>query len=352
VALELSQDRVLVDDQADLFEYAFEQGWTDGLPVVPPTRQRVERMIGDRDPSRVLGEIPPRLGVATVEKVAINAVMAGCKPEYFPVVEAALRALLHERFNLNAIHATTHSCGPLLIVNGPVTGKLGFNGGHNAFGQGCRANATVGRAIRLIGVNIGGAIPGEQDKSTQGHPGKYTFCIAENEAESPWEPFHVRRGFDRDQSVVTVFACEAPHSIGAMNATNAAAVLKVACTALANVAHNNSHVMGEALVALGPEHAHTIAASGWSVQDVQYYLWEHARTQLWKLRENDNVTQTNVDHYWAKWMAAAEPDDWMPIVKQPDDLLVMVAGGAGKFSSFLPGWGDIGSRSVSEVIDI
>src|SRR3954454_2655143 len=177
----------------DLVEWYFERGWTDGLPVVPPTREAVDVAVAalGGDPDRVECRVPPRLGNLTREVLAINIVMAGCRPHYAPVVRAALLALTQPAFNLNGVQATTHMAAPLLVVNGPEACRIGMNGGVNAFGSGNRANATIGRAIRLIMLNVGGAWPGDLDKSTLGHPGKYTYCVAENEEASPWAPYHV-----------------------------------------------------------------------------------------------------------------------------------------------------------------
>ncbi len=188
---------VRVPEGTDLIEWYFEQGWTDGLPVVPPTRERVDAVVealgGDTD--FVECKVPPRHGSLSREVLAINMVMAGCKPEYAPVVRAAMLALTADAFNLNGVQATTHMAAPLLIVNGPIAREIGMNGDCNAFGSGNRANATIGRALRLVLLNVGGGWPGELDKSTLGHPGKYTYCVAENEAASPWAPYHVEKGF-------------------------------------------------------------------------------------------------------------------------------------------------------------
>src|SRR5215510_10886474 len=188
---------------------------SDGLPIVPPTAERVERMLDGikRDPQEVIGSIPPKWAPATVEKLAINAVMAGCLPEYLPVIIVAVEAVLEDKFNLYGIQSTTHPCAPLLILNGPIARELGVNARYNAFGQGWRPNATIGRAIRLILLNVGGGVPGVLDRATQGQPSKYSYCIAENEAENPWEPLHVERGYAIDESTVTVSGAEGPHNI-------------------------------------------------------------------------------------------------------------------------------------------
>src|SRR5437870_1271218 len=197
----------------DLVEWYFEQGWTDGLPVVPPTPDAVDAAVAalGGDPDFVECRVPPRHGSLTREVLAINLVMAGCKSEYAPVVRAALLALAAPAFNLNGVQATTHMAAPLLVVNGPVARDIGMNGGVNAFGSGNRANATIGRAIRLVLLNVGGGWPGDLDKSTLGHPGKYTYAVAENEAESPWAPYHVEKGFAAEDSTVFVIAAAQRH---------------------------------------------------------------------------------------------------------------------------------------------
>src|ERR1700747_1912615 len=196
------EKKLRVPAGTNLVEWYFEQGWTDGLPVVPPTRAQVDAVVDalGGDPDIVECQVPPRHGSLTREVLAINIVMAGCKPEYAPVVRAAMLALATKAFNLNGVQATTHMAGPLLVVNGPVAREIGMNGGCNAFGSGNRANATIGRAVRLALLNVGGGLPGDLDKSTLGHPGKYTYCVAENEAASPWAPYLVEKGFRPDES--------------------------------------------------------------------------------------------------------------------------------------------------------
>ncbi len=204
----LTARRVALGDDEDEFEATFGRGWSDGLPVVPPTEKRVLRMLAgtSRDPAEVVGLCPPNLATLTVEKVAINAVMAGCKPEYLPVVLAAAEAVLDPAFSMHGVLATTMFVGPVLVVNGPVRRQIGMNARGNALGQGNRANATIGRALQLVIRNVGGGRPQEVDRATLGNPGKYTYCFAEDEEGSSWEPLSVERGLARDVSAVTVFA--------------------------------------------------------------------------------------------------------------------------------------------------
>ena len=198
------------DDLDELIEFFHARRWSDGLPVVPPTRERVERMLSgtSRKPDEVVANVAPGFGAATVERIAINAVMAGCRVDHLPVLIAATQAMSAKEFNLQGIQATTNPVAVWLVINGPIAEQLGVNGGMNCLGQGTVANATLGRALRLILQNIGGALPGEMDRATQGMPGKFSFCCAENEAQSPWEPLHAERGFRLDQNTVTVIGAE------------------------------------------------------------------------------------------------------------------------------------------------
>ena len=233
-----------------------------------------------RDPKEVFAILPPRWGEATVEKMAVNAVMAGCLPQYFPVVLAAVSAMAEEAFNLYAVQATTHPCSPLILVNGPLAKELNINGRYNALGQGWRANATIGRAVRLILLNIGGGEPGVLDRATVGQPGKYSYCLAENEAENPWTPLHVEKGFSKEDSTVTVFAAEAPHNINDHRSTTAKDILKTIAHSIAIPGCNNALTAGEFLLLLGPEHAATIAGDGFSKEDVKKFLYEEARVPV------------------------------------------------------------------------
>jgi len=335
----------------DPVEVCYAEGWTDGLPVVPPTAARLLWMLGGtgRPPGETVAFIPPRWGRATVERVALNAVMAGCRPEYMPVLLAAVEAMTEPAFNLNGIQVTTHGAGPLLIVNGPAARELEINGGPNVFGPGWRANATIGRAIRLILLNIGGARPGTLDRATQGHPGKYTYCIAENEAASPWEPFHVSRGCRGDDSAVTVFAAEAPHSVTNHVSNDAQGVLTSIADSLATLGSNNMFVMGEAAAVIGPEHAATIRRDGWSRREVQEFLFERARRRLADLTFHGAYGKI-YNRNWPAWVDRENPDEMVPAVERPEDFLVLVAGGStGRFSAVIPGWAHW-TRSVTRRI--
>ena len=321
---------------------AYEAGWTDGLPIVPPTADRVRTFLESvgRSPLELVGEIPPRGGRATVEKLAANAVMAGCLPEYFPVVIAAIDALLLPRFNLASVQCSTHIATPLVIVNGPVAGKLGMNSGGNCFGQGNRANATIGRAVKLALTNLGGALPGDEDRATFGHPGKYTYCIAENEAENPWEPYHVEHGYAAEQSVVTVHPAEAPHNLNNHGADNPKDLLTTFALSMAIPGCNNIHVMGDVLLVLGPEHADIIASAGWNKNDVRSYLYEMARQPLALLKLGGiHGRHAHRNTLWPRWIDRDDDDAMVPVVRRAEDIHIMVAGGPGRHSVYIPGWG-------------
>ena len=239
----LSEHIDVVDEFEAVQSLYLEHGWTDGLPVVPPTPDRVETMLSATDlpPQHVLAELPPTWGAATVEKLAVNAVMAGCLPEYLPVLVAAVEAISDSAFNLYAIQATTHPCAPLVIINGPIRSLLGLNSSSGSYGPGWRANATIGRALRLVLFNVGGGYPGVGDMSTQGAPSKFSYCVAENEEENPWQPLHVDRGFRPDQSTVTVLAGEPPHNINDHSGRSAEDILTIIAGAMAVTGANNAY---------------------------------------------------------------------------------------------------------------
>lgn len=330
-------------EEPDLVEYYFDQPWSDGLPVVPPTPQRVGAVLEvlGGHPKELVARIPPRWGSLTRELLAVNMVMAGCKPEYAPVVHAAVLALADARFNLNGIQATTHVVSPLIVVNGPIAREIGMNSGGNVFGSGNRANATIGRAARLILLSVGGGIPGELDKSTLGHPGKYTFCIAENEAASPWAPYHVEHGYAPDDSTVLVIGAEAPHSVTNHISDDPQGILDSIASAMSTIAHNNAVLGGSCTVVIGVEHARTIASFGWSRDDVRRYLWVNGTNDWDDVSYGDRYAPPGGHTYnrnLPKWYPRVSGRK-LPIVFNPDDIHLFVAGGAaGRFSAFLPGW--------------
>jgi hypothetical protein len=319
--------------------YCLERSWGDGLPIVPPTPERVERMLRycDRPWHRSIGLFPPRDGEITPIRLAANAVMAGCRPEYFPLVLLAVEAMCEPAFNLRGVQATTHPCTPLVIVNGPIGRELKVNGGHNAFGPGCQANATIGRALRLAMVNIGGAVPGLGDMATMGTPGKYTFVVAENEAESPWEPLHVERGFDREDTTVTVVAAEGPLNSNDHFSKDGFGILHTVAGTIANTGANNIYYKTEPVIAFSPEHALAVAGSGFSKRAAKDYLFEHGRIPLGRFAPA--VIEERFRKREPQRYGDASLDTGVPVVREADDLLLIVLGGAGKHTMYLPTFG-------------
>lgn len=328
----------------------YRRGWTDGLPIVEPTPARYEQMIGETgfDPHEELGLVEPRLGIATVGKVAVNAVMAGCEPAHLPVLVAAVRAMVQPQLNLKALQTTTHPCTLLALVNGPIAGTLDINGTYNCMGQGAMANATIGRAIRFILLNIGGASPGILDRATVGTPAKYSFCFSENEADSPWEPLHVERGFDAGQSTVTVCGVEAPHNVNEHYGQSAEEILISVGGTMATPGTNNSYLRGETIVALGPEHAEIIARDGFSKDDIRAFLAERAIIPPWHISEaQGRLYRERVPDRFV----GANGEGGMHIVTRPEEVMIVVAGGAGRHSMIIPSFGGTTKSVTVPVLD-
>jgi hypothetical protein len=343
-------DAQVLEAPGDIDEFQtwlMERGWGDGLPAIPPTRERVARMLSAtrRRPDEVAAILVPRLGRATLEAIAANAVMAGALPEHLPVILAAVEAVAEPVFNLQAIQTTTHPCSPLVIVNGPIARRLGIHAGGNVFGQGARANAVIGRALRLILQNVGGARPGKEDRATHGHPGKYSYCIAENEAASPWDPLSVERGFSREESTVTVCGSEAPHNINDHASTTPEAIVTSVASVAATVGSNNIYLGGEPLIVLGPEHAATAASSGWSKDDFRRAVWEKAVVPLARFAPE------NIERFatiYPEGFKDRPADAVARVARDWRDIMVVVAGGAGKHSALIPTFGS--TRSVTRGI--
>jgi hypothetical protein len=312
-------------DDFDELEDMFERGWTDGLPVVPPTADRVAAMLGAFDPDRSLGAVPPGLGEATLERVAACAVLAGCKPAYFPVVVAAVEAMLEPAFNLHGQAVTTSPPGQIVIVNGPVRDALELSSGMGALGPGRRANLTIGRAVRLVVQLTGRGEPGALDRATLGQPGKLSFCFAENEEASPWEPLSVERGFPADASTVTLIAGDAPLSISDHRSRAPEELAAALGWGAATLWSPNWWPIGAAtLFVICPEHADTLAAGGWTKADVRRAIWEAVQRPAGELRRGEFTERVG-------GAADAEP---IPKWDSPDDILLIVAGGeAGRFSA-------------------
>jgi hypothetical protein len=331
----------------ELQELFAARGWGDGLPVVPATRERIEAMLGDYrqdhdqdlDPDEIIGILEPRNGEATRRTIAINAVLAGCRPGVLPILVSAVRALIQPEINLRGVNATTHPVAPLLIVHGRAVDECGFQSGLGTFAPGNHANASVGRALRLILIHIAGARPGDGDASTQGQPSKYSYCIAENAAASPWESYPRSVGVDAP-GAITIACGENPHNVHDMESELPAPILEKAASVMATLGSNNAPVSSaEFFVVLGPEHASTIAAAGWTRRDVQSYLYERARLPASVLRRAFEVVQ------YRPWLETLPDDAMLPITDHPDHFRILVAGGPGKHSCVIPSWGM--TRSVT-----
>lgn len=327
------------DDLLAAIDYCFEQGWTDGLPVVPPSVQRVDEMLQyeGRPPETVIAGHPATGFECTVHAAAVNAVMAGCKPEFFPVVVAALEAMNEPEFNFHGSTASTGGSAPLLIVSGPMADDLGMNSDVNLFGPGNRANATIGRAIRLILMNVFRMIPGVSDKSTQGNPGKFSFCIAERRRDNPWPLLVEDQGYPDGVSSVTVFAGGGFCNIENHGGNTPEQVLGSVADAMANY---GCITLGESAVVLSPEHIRIIDKAGWSKTQVKEFLFSHAYRTVdgmksvgkFRQREYDTQHSDGGTHPLLK-------DEQLHRGLSPDDILVVMGGGdAGGHSCFIPSW--------------
>lgn len=343
----LRSRRVELATGEDPFEATFERGWSDGLPLVPPTEERVLAMLDgtSRAPEEVVCVMPPDLAECSVEKVAVNAVMAGCRPEYLPVVLAACAALATDRFNIHGVAATTQFVGPVLVVNGPIRSRIGMNSGMNVLGPGNRANSTIGRAVNLVVRNVGGARPGGIDRSTLGSPAKLSLCFPEDEEGSPWESLAVERGFDPGASTLSAFAAHGPHEIADQRSRTAASLAGSFAAQLRGVGHPKSVGRLDAMVVVSPEHARVFAAEGWSKTRLRTELMERLQLDGSEVvRGAGGITEGVPPGYVRPRMAKFRPDGlW----------LVHAGGSAGMFSGILGGWtsGPSGSELTTLEID-
>lgn len=339
----LASRRIEIGGAEDEMEAMVERGWSDGLPLVPPTEERVLRMLQGtaRDPREVIGLAPPDLAPATVEKIAVNAVMAGCKPEYLPVVLAAVEAVLDEPFAMHGVLATTMYVGPVLIVNGPVRRRIGMNARGNALGQGNRANATIGRAVQLVIRNVGGGRPQEVDRATLGNPGKYTYCFAEDEEGSCWEPLAVERGIAPGVSAVTAFAGYGLQGIVDQKSRTPESLSRNFAECLKAIYSVKLAPACDAILVVCPEHERVYRDAGWSKQRVY--------EELYRLCEMDGADLI----FGARGIAEGVPERLAGarINKfRPGGLMIVRAGGgAGMFSGIIGGWSASGERGSSPV---
>jgi hypothetical protein len=342
----LRSRRVELAELEDEMEAMFDRGWTDGLPVVPPTEARVLRMLTGttRAPDEVVAVVPPDLVECTVEKVAVNAVMAGCLPEHLPVVLAALEGACTDEFNIHGVLATTMPVGPVLVVNGPVRRHIGMNSGVNVLGQGNRANLAIGRALQLVVRNVGGGRPGGVDRAALGNPGKLSFCFPEDEEGSPWEPLSVQRGFAPGTDTVTLFPGEGPRSVVDQLARDPESLSRTFAACLRTVHHPKLPLGFDAILVVGPEHARVFAEAGWSKTRLIDRLQELLQLPGEELvRGAGGMTEGIPEHLRELTLPKFRPDGL---------LVVHAGGGAGLFSAIIGGWanGATGSQPVTREI--
>ncbi|MEX2132035.1 MAG: hypothetical protein WD772_11160, partial [Pseudohongiellaceae bacterium] len=336
---------LLIDESEDLIEACFDRGWSDGLPVVPPTPLRVHKMLkaGGREAEEIIGSIPPDYVSCTVEKAAINAVLAGCKPEYFPTVLAVIEAALDERFCLHGLLCTTYFSSPVVIVSGPESRRIGMNSGVNALGQGNRANATIGRALQLLVRNVGGGKPGGIDRAALGTPGKYTFCFSEDESNPDWPSLAMDRGFDRQDSVVSLFAGDGVQGILDQQSRLPESLARSLALSLRTVANAKLFMMADAILVLSPEHRRVFVQGGWSKAQVKQAIIEALRTPGSEIIRGVGGI--------AEGMPAQFKDKTLNKFRDDGFHIVSAGGTAGLFSAIIGGWvasGERGSQLVSK----
>ena len=315
-----------------------ERNWSDGLPIVPPTEARVARMLAGtaRKPAEVVAALAPGYGAASVMHLAVNAVMAGCEPEYLPVLIAAVEAVADPAFNLQGIQATTNPVAVWLVVNGPLAETLGVNAGFNCLGEGAWANATLGRALRLVLRNVGGALPGAMDRATHGQPGKYTFCCAENEAASPWAPLNVERGFAPGSSTVTAIGAEGTMNMNSHSKDALELVHVIAQTMIHPPSNEYTHG-GEPWLMIGPEHADILQRGGVNKAELKRRLWEASKMPAGLMSVKDR--QRVIDSRSAE-LGTIGLDTLLPISTKPEEIGIVVAGGPGTHSVYVPCFGN------------
>lgn len=345
-------DIAVADDEV---EFMFDQGFSDGLPLVPPTPERVMRMLSgtQRDPQEVVAIMPPNMGEVTVEKAAINAVMAGCKPEYMPVILTVVEAICTDEYNIHGVMATTMGASPVIVVNGPIREKIGMNMKLGALGQGNRANSTIGRAVRLLVRNMGGAKPGGTERSTLGNPMKFTMCFAEWEERNPWSPLHVERGFKETDSVVTIFTMTSGPTLIVDQESRSASELAGTMGLCLEAAFNpKAHYGTDCLLVVVPEHVDTLVRDGYTKADLRNRIQEVTARPIRDLVGNE-ISGAGIKREMAAQMTEEQLSKPLPKFRSEDDIHIVVAGAeAGKFSGAFHGWatGEIGSISVSRKI--
>ena len=326
-----SDVEVLTDPDPEKISYDFYiKRMTDGLPVIPPTKERVQKLLNytDKDVQELIAVLPPRMGRATPEKIAVNSVMAGCMPQFMPIVMNTIESISNHKFNLASINATTHPVSICTIMNGHVSREIGASSGAGCLGPGNIANASIGRAVRLCLMNIAGAVPGLGDHATLGSPAKYSYAFAEFESESPWETLSNERGFNEDTSTTTVMAVEAPQNVNDHRSILAEDLLETIAQTASTAGCNNSHVPGEILIIMSPEHAKTISNDGWDKKGIKNYLHENCSVML----ELADRGGRKIDEKWID-------DENIRITRTPEDVVLVVAGGVGRHSMICHGFG-------------
>ena len=339
-------------EQIDEFEFFLEKPWSDGLPVVTPTEERINRMLlaTGRDPDEIIGPIPPAMEIATVASVATHAVMAGCKPEYLPVVLGATELMLQAEFNVNGVQGTMHGVAPMMIVNGPYASEIGIHGGSGCLGPGFRANASIGRAIRLILMNIGAGLPGISSMTVFGMPSRFTYCLTENSEYNPWESLSVSKGYSADENVLTMAMVESPRFCWDDVSDEPERLIRGIADTMTAMGSWNMHARSDMVVAMSPQHAEICDKSGWSRDEVHTRLIEVAGRTVSNLKLGGN---------WRRERAlalpvAVDPDDsecFVPTIKNSVDLQLIVAGGWGPCTAVCHGWSG-GSRAVHSSYEV
>jgi hypothetical protein len=332
------------DGAAELIEAYYQQGWTDGFPVVPPSERSIAAMLAavNFQEDTVVATIDARNTVITADKVAINAIMAGGLPEYMPVIVSAVKGMCHPDFSYHGMATSTGGASLVVIVNGPIAKRLGINSRENVFGPGVRANMTIGRALRLLMMNSLNTRPGILDRSTMGSPGKISFCFAENETESPWDPLHVERGFDRNDSTTTVYAAEDIIQVYNQLARTPEALLLGMADAMANMGSVNIVGQQNVIGVLAGEHTKVLSENGWDKQQIKQYLFENAKRRVADLKRAARLSGK---------LESGDETTWRHAVRNPDDILIVCAGGAvGNFSACLLGWSSYKSTQAITTI--
>jgi len=341
-----------LNEHFDEFEFFLEKPWSDGLPVVTPTEDRITNMLSatNRDPKEIIGPIPPAMEIATVASVATHAVMAGCKPEYLPVVLGATELMLQAEFNVNGVQGTMHGVAPMMIVNGPYALEIGIHGGSGCLGPGFRANASIGRAIRLILMNIGAGLPGISSMTVFGMPSRFTYCLTENSEYNPWESLSVSKGYSADDNVLTMAMVESPRFCWDDVSDEPERLIRGIADTMTAMGSWNMHARSDMVVAMSPQHAEICDKSGWSRDDVHTRLIEVAGRTVSNLKLGGN---------WRRERALAlpvpvDPDDsecFVPTIKNSVDLQLIVAGGWGPCTAVCHGWSG-GSRAVHSSFEV